>query len=205
MLTINKWIQAVLIGLLFSFSLAVHAEPTNALFRQGNDPVAGNPNGKITVVEFFDYQCGHCVSMAPVISAIIKANPDVRVVFKELPIRGTTSQFASRAALAAKKQGKYYAFSHALMMTNEPLNQTTIMEIAQKTGLNVVKLKKDMNDKSTYQQLNANMKLAEDLQISGTPAFFIGKTNATNSQDVTFRLGEMSQSELQDAINKAKS
>lgn len=204
MFTINKLMHAFLMGLLLSFSIIANAEPVNALLRQGGDPVVGNPNGKVTIVEFFDYQCGHCVSMAPVMSAIIKANPDVRVVYKELPIRGSNSQFASRAALAAKKQGKYYALSHAMLVTNEPLNETTVMELAKKAGLNITKLKKDMNDKSITNQIDANMKLAQDLQISGTPAFFIGRTDATSSDEVVFRLGEMSQRELQDVINKIK-
>lgn len=204
MFKINKLMRGFLIGLLLSFSLIANAEPVNALLRQSGDPVAGNPNGKVTIVEFFDYQCGHCVSMAPVMSAIIKANPDVRVVYKELPIRGSNSQFASRAALAAKKQGKYSALSHAMLVTNEPLNETTILELAKKEGLNIAKLKKDMTDKSINNQIDANMKLAQDLQISGTPAFFIGKTDATSSDEVVFRLGEMSQREMQDVINKIK-
>lgn len=204
MFQINKLLQILFIALLFSFSLAATAESTNDLFRQKNDPVGGNPNGKITIVEFFDYQCGHCVTMAPVISAIIKANPDVRVVYKELPIRGNMSQFASRAALAANKQGKYDSFSHALLTTDQPLTETSVLGIAKKVGLNVSQLKKDMADRSIYTQLNENMDLAQTLKLSGTPAFFIGKTNVSDSNDIDFRLGQMSQTELQDAINKIK-
>ena len=66
----------------------------SALFKQDNDPTAGNPKGIVTIVEFFDYQCPHCVDMAPVTEAIIKANSNVRYVFKEFPIRGPVSDFA---------------------------------------------------------------------------------------------------------------
>lgn len=201
----RKTLSLVLAGLLLSFSLAAQADTMNALFRQANDPVAGNPRGTITVVEFFDYQCSHCINMAPTVSTIIKDNPDVRVVFKDLPIRGPISEFAARAALAARLQGKYYPFNHALLSASEPLTEQSIMDIARNTGLNVQKLKKDMGSSTITAHINATMMLAKELQLSGTPAFFIGKTNAQSKNDVTFVLGEMSQSELQNAINQAKS
>ena len=100
-----------------------------ALFNQSNDPIAGNPNGKITVVEFFDYQCPHCTTMAPVMADVIKANPDVRVVYKEFPIRGPMSEMASRAALAANKQGKYMVLSHALLTSTQPLSEEVIFSL----------------------------------------------------------------------------
>lgn len=175
------------------------------LFHQANDPTAGNPQGKITVVEFFDYQCPHCVDMAPILDAIIKANPDVRIVFKEFPIRGPISDFASRAALAANKQGKYYQFSHALLIAKQPLTQDAILQIAKDNGLNVDQLKKDMNDASINDQIKANTKLAQDLKLFGTPAFFIGKTNATTSDKINYVPGQMDQNQMQAAIDKAKS
>lgn len=170
------------------------------LFTQSNDPVAGNPKGKISVVEFFDYQCPHCVDMAPVIAEVIKTNPDVRIVFKEFPIRGPMSEFAARAALAANKQGKYYEFSHALLISNKPLTKEVVFEIAKSSGLDVDKLKKDMDDKSVEDQLKSNMKLAQDLKLFGTPAFFIGKTDASGA--VNYVPGQMDKKQLQDAINK---
>lgn len=175
------------------------------LFKQGNDPVAGNPNGSVTVVEFFDYQCPHCVDMAPVIEGIIKANPDVRIVFKEFPIRGPLSEFASRAALAANKQGKYYEFSHALLTSNKPLTQELVFEVAKQQGLNVDQLKKDMNDQSISDQIKNTQKLAQNLKLFGTPAFFIGQTNAANGKNVIYSPGRMDQNQLQTAIDKAKS
>jgi protein-disulfide isomerase len=190
--------------LLMAFSFSVHAGSVKNLFQNNNDPYSGNRHGKITIVEFFDYQCSHCISMAPALSAIIEANPDVRIVYKEFPIRGDISNFASRAALAANKQGKYEQFHNALLKTNLDLTQQTILDIAKTSGLNLAKLQKDMDSPNVYNQLSDNAKLAQEKQVTGTPAFFIGKTNAENDNDIRFILGEMSQSELQEAINNAK-
>ncbi len=171
-----------------------------ALFHQANDPVAGNPNGKITVVEFFDYQCPHCVDMAPVIESAIKSNPDVRIVFKDFPIRGPMSEVAARAALAANKQGKYYVFSHALLTANKPLTEDVIFEVAKNNGVNVEQMKKDMASAEINQQLKANMKLAQDLKLFGTPAFFIGKT--TGNKDINYSPGQLDTKQLQQIIDK---
>lgn len=174
-----------------------------SLFQQTNDPVAGNPNGKITVVEFFDYQCPHCVDMAPVVEDIIKSNPNVRIVFKDFPIRGPLSELAARAALAANKQGKYYQFNHALLIANQPISEALIFQIAKNNGLNVDQLKKDMNDNTIKDQLKANIKLAQDLQLFGTPAIFIGKSDANTSSNIKYVPGQMNQKQLQDAIDNA--
>jgi protein-disulfide isomerase len=174
----------------------------DALFHQPNDPIGGNPDGKVTVVEFFDYQCPHCVDMAPVITAIVKNNPDVRVIFKEFPIRGPLSDFAARAALAANKQGKYIEFSHALLSQNKDLTNDLILQVAKNSGLDVDKLKKDMEDKSIKDQINANSKLAQDLKLFGTPAIFVGKT--LKGSPITYVPGQMAQPQLQELIDKAR-
>lgn len=203
MFKLTKTIYAFAASILLAASFSVHAAPLDMLFHEPGNPVAGNPNGSVTVVEFFDYQCGHCVSMAPVMDAIIHANSNVRVVYKDFPIRGPASELAARAAIAASKQGKYYQFNHALLTSNDSLSENNIMQIAKDLGLNVEKLKKDMNSSSVTNLLKSTEKLADTLNVSGTPAFFIGKTNANNMSNVESVLGEMSQSELQDAINKA--
>jgi protein-disulfide isomerase len=196
-----------LLGLFAAFflcSFAAQAQSVNALFQDHKDPSAGNPKGSVTVVEFFDYDCGHCIAMAPVIDAIIRNNPGVRVVFKELPIRGPMSEFAARAALAAKLQGKYYAFNHALLVASRPLSPDAVMQIAKSVGLDTSALKRNMNSLAVRSQINANHALAASLDVNGTPAFFIGKTNAKDSHQVKAVLGEMSRSELQEAINSVK-
>lgn len=176
----------------------------NALFHTPNDPVVGNPNGKVTVVEFFDYQCPHCVDMAPVMAGIVKANPDLRVIYKEFPIRGPASEMAARAALAANKQGKYYDFSHALLTSGKPLTEDLIYQTAKQSGVDVEKLKKDMDDKAIKDQLQANIKLAQDLKLFGTPAIFVGKTSAKNGDTVNYVPGQVDQAQLQSMIDKLK-
>lgn len=187
----------------FASQTIAFANPANQLFREANSPSAGNPKGKITIAEFFDYQCSHCVSMAPVIANIIKSNKDVRIVFKDFPIRGEMSTAAAQAAIAAGMQGKYYELSHALLSLNQPLTNETIFKIAESVGVNVAKLKKDMESRTVKNQLAANDKLANELRLSGTPAFFIGKTDAEKMSDIHFALGEMTQSEMQSAIDTA--
>ncbi len=175
----------------------------NALFHQPNDPVAGNPQGKITVVEFFDYQCPHCLDMAPVIENIIKANPDVRIIFKDFPIRGPMSETAAKAALAANMQGKYYQLNHALLTSKQqPLTEAIIFAAAQNVGLDVNKLKTDMNSATVAKQLQANLKLAQGLKLFGTPAIFVGATNANTN--IKYSPGQLNQNQLQDLINKSK-
>ncbi len=174
----------------------------NALFHQSQDPTIGNPDGKITVVEFFDYQCPHCVDMAPVIEGIVKANPNLRIIFKEFPIRGPISEFASRAALAANKQGKYYPFSHAMLTVNKPLTQDLIFDLAKNNGVDVDQMKKDMNGPEVSDQLKKNMKLGQDLKLFGTPAIFAGVTTATKSID--YAPGQLDPAQLQQLIDKQK-
>lgn len=174
------------------------------LFHQANDPFSGNPNGKITVVEFFDYQCPHCAGMAPTLDAIAKANPEVKIIYKEFAIRGPMSEYASKAALAANKQGKYLEFSHALFKLPNPLTQESILQAAKDTGLDVEQLKKDMAGKEIEDQLKANTKLGTDLKLFGTPAFFIGKTDTQPNGTITYFPGEMKQEQLQTEIDKAK-
>lgn len=176
----------------------------NALFHQANDPIAGNPNGKITVVEFFDYQCPHCVDMAPVMEAIVKANPNVRIIYKDFPIRGPISETAARAAIAANLQGKYVIFSHALLLTKQqPLTEEIIFQVAKDNGLDVEKLKKDMNSPAVDKQLKANVKLAQDLKLFGTPAIFIANTDANKTGTINYIPGQADQTQLQGFIDQA--
>lgn len=178
------------------------------LFHDANDPVAGNPKGKITVVEFFDYQCPHCTEMAPVMDELIKSNPEVRVVFKEFPIRGPVSEVAAKAALAANMQGKYFEFHKALMDAHRVLTEEDILKIAQSVGLNVDKLKTDMKSDAVSNQLKATYKLAQGLQLIGTPALFVAKSDVNSSSpstSVTFIPGQVDVAQLKTVIGKLNS
>lgn len=173
------------------------------LFGQSNDPFIGNPNAKITLVEFFDYQCPHCVAMVPVMDALIKANPDLRVVFKEFPIRGSVSEYAARVALVANAEGKYFAFHKALMNGNEHLTKEAVLKVAKQVGLDPEKVKKDIESDAIKNKVQANVKLGQSLELIGTPAFFIAKTDVvTVPSGIEFTPGQSEQGPLQDLVNK---
>jgi protein-disulfide isomerase len=175
------------------------------LFHVTSDPAIGNPSGKVTIVEFFDYQCGHCMEMAPVMDALIKANPNVRVVFKDFPIRGEASEIAAKAALAANMQGKYFEFHKALMAAHRALTEQDIFKIAKDSGLDVDKLKKDMSSEEVSKQIKATYELAKGLQLMGTPAIFIAKSDVsskTPAADVIFIPGQVDQNQLEMVIKK---
>lgn len=170
--------------------------------------VAGNPKGDVTLVEFFDYQCIHCKKMAPVISDLIKKNSNLRVVYKEFPIFGKSSDNASRAALAAAMQGKYLQMHEALFKQDKRLNDQAIENSAKSVGLDINKFKTDMNSKTVTDALDANRQLAEKLRLMGTPAFIVGSTPAgqfKQGSQPTFIPGAASAESLQELITKAVS
>lgn len=144
------------------------------LLRDPAAPVAGNPSGDVTIVEFFDYACPHCKNATPNVKQLLKDDPNVRVVFKELPILGESSVTAARAALASRAQDKYLPYHEALMALKEPLTDAAIFRVAQQVGLDVDRLKKDMVAPAIEDAIRKNYALAEALAITGTPAFVIG-------------------------------
>lgn len=147
----------------------------DALLNDGFSYVGGNPNGDVTVVEFFDYRCGYCKKVRDDIVTLIGADGNVRVVFKEFPILGAASMEASRAAIAAKKQGddKYWAF-HQAMLGADSLDADAIYDIAAGQGLDVEKLKADMKLPEVDEIISKNHELAEQIGVDGTPAFIVG-------------------------------
>jgi protein-disulfide isomerase len=151
-------------------------ENASKIFREKGDLVAGNPNGKVTMVEFFDYNCGYCKKAFPDVLKMIESDPDLRIVFKEFPILGSGSVYASQAALASRKQNKYWEFHLALLGHEGHVDEATVDEIAKSVGLNLDQLKQDMNGQEVKDTLAANMKLSEALRVQGTPAFIVDQT-----------------------------
>ncbi len=154
------------------------------LFKDATSPVSGNPNGDITVIEFFDYRCGVCKRVHPIVARLIKDDPNIRRVYKEWPILGPDSVLAARAALASRKQGKYFAFHNAMMEARARLNRSTIMTIAKRVGLDTTQLTRDMKDPEINGILQRNYALAEALKLNGTPSFVIEDTLLKGGRDL---------------------
>ena len=144
------------------------------IFSDPNTPVAGNPNGDVTIVEFFDYRCGYCKNVYPPMMQVIKDDGKVKLVLKELPVLGPESMLASKMALATRAQNKYIEFHDALMRHRGGLNEAVLLKLAGDLGLDIAKLRKDMEDPAVEKQLLANADLAMNLNIRGTPGFVIG-------------------------------
>lgn len=136
-------------------------------------PVGGNAKGDISIVVFFDYNCGYCKQTVPKLQSISEKDPLVRIVFKEFPVLGPQSTFAAKAALAASRQGKYVEFHNALM-TAERTDEDSIKNISKTLGIDYSKLQKDMADPQTDEQITRTQRLAGSLDINGTPAYIIG-------------------------------
>ena len=145
------------------------------LFQHPEDPVAGNPAGDVTLVEFFDYRCGYCRAMASGLQDLVTTDQRLRFVLKDLPVLGPESVRAARAALAARAQGKYTPFHFALMRTQD-LTEDGIKAVAREVGLDVERLTADMASEAVTRAIDANLALARDLGINGTPSFVIGDT-----------------------------
>ena len=149
------------------------AEHRDTIFAAKDDPVGGNPQGDVTLVEFFDYRCGYCRNMAQSLRGMIGHDPKLRFVFKDMPILSPESATAAKAALAADRQGKYAELHFALMQAKE-LDAASILELARETGLDPQRLASDMEDPAIAAKLEENLRLAQTLGIDGTPSFVVG-------------------------------
>ena len=146
------------------------------LLHDEESPVGGNQNGDVTVVEFFDYQCGFCKKVFSFIPTLLKQDPNLRFVFKELPILSPESEMAARAALVVWKfqKKKYFQFHKALMESRGNLSELHILSIAEKQGINTTRIREKMHSIEVNKMLSKNHELARILEIRGTPVFVIG-------------------------------
>ena len=180
---------------------AALAAVSDALFKDPRDVSIGPKDAKVTIVEFFDYNCGFCKNSSDWLKEVMDKYPkDVRVVFKELPIldgRTKTSRNAAKAALAAARQGKYRTM-HFSLMKERSLTEDRVMAIAEKAGLDLEKLKKDMEDKAMDRQLEDGLLLANRIpSLTGTPFFVINDDFIAGAD--RNRLDKM----LEDALKKS--
>ena len=150
----------------------------DALERDPNAPVLGNPNGDVTVVEFFDYNCPYCKRVKPHMEALLAADKNVRVVYREWPILGEGSVFAARAALASREQGKYDEFHWAMMEMKGRAEEASVLRAAEKIGIDTVQLRRDMDSPKINEHIETSMRLARSLGFNGTPSFVIGEALA---------------------------
>lgn len=135
-----------------------------------------NPNGKVTVTEFYDYRCPHCMNAAPKVVSLIQSDPDVRFVFKEFPIFGAASDRAATAAIALKRSGGDYVGLYRDFMAARPLDDAAIDRILTVHGVTPASLDDPALKAQAAQQLADVRRLAIGLGIEGTPAFIIGDT-----------------------------
>lgn len=142
--------------------------------RDPNAPVLGNPEGDVTVVEFFDYNCPYCRRVKPEVRALIEEDPNIRLVYREWPILGDGSVFAAKAALAARAQGKYEEFHWAMMAIKGRAQEATVLRVAEEVGLDLEQLKKDMEAPEVAEHIATSMRLTQALGFNGTPSFVVG-------------------------------
>jgi len=154
---------------------AAIANNYDALALSPDDPVLGDPDGDVVIIEFFDYRCPYCRRVVDPLMKVVEEDGNIRLVLKEYPILGPESAIAARAALASRQQGKYEEFHAALMKTDAPLNESNILSIAESVGLDIKRLEADMANPRIEAQIAANYGLADALGIRGTPAFVIGR------------------------------
>lgn len=135
--------------------------------------IGGNPDGDVTLVEFFDYNCTYCKQSFAGINLLLEADKNLKIVMYELPILAQSSLTAARASLAAKIQNKYWEFHSATISHQGTLTDDAVFAYAVKLGLNIEKLKIDMVSVETENALVESAQLAEALEVNGTPAFII--------------------------------
>ncbi|WNJ99916.1 DsbA family protein [Thalassospiraceae bacterium LMO-JJ14] len=155
-----------------------------------NDPnsyVAGNPEGDVTMVEFFDYRCGYCKRVHPVVKKLLQDDGNIRLVYKEFPILGPPSVYAARAAIASLPGEKYLPFHNALMEARGALTEERVLFIAEDVGLDPETVEADIKSgKDRANEIIAmNFDLADALKITGTPAFVIGDTVIRGAVDMS--------------------
>ena len=149
--------------------------------------IIANPQGYITIVEFFDYTCPYCKAAEPRLVRLVDSDKRIKLVMREFPILTRASMIASRAALASVKQGKYRAFHLALMHREGVLDEAGIFETARAVGLDVNRLRRDMTAPEINDEIINNFNLARGIRVFQTPAYIVGGHLVTgDSADINF-------------------
>jgi protein-disulfide isomerase len=154
-------------------ALAIKQNATE-IFRPSGSPVVGNAKGDVTVIEFFDYNCPYCKKAFHEVAQLIEKDKQVKLIVKEFPILSKGSEEAAKVALAAKSQGKYWEFHRAVQEAQGQTNEAAALRIAEKLGLDMGRLRKDMASPDVKKEIDETRALAAKLGIQGTPHFLVG-------------------------------
>jgi protein-disulfide isomerase len=149
------------------------------LFSSPHQVVLGNPQGNVTMVEFFDYNCGYCKRAMGDMLTLLKTDPNLKVVLKEFPVLGPGSLEAAKVAVAVRMQDrsgkKYLDFHTKLLGGRGQADQAHALEAAKEAGLDMTRIEKDMKSPEVDTNLKENFRLADALGLSGTPSYVVGK------------------------------
>ena len=172
-------------------NIKANAEELN---NRAGDGIVANPDGKLVLVEFFDFSCGYCHKIYPALKNVVAKNPDLKLVAKPLAFLSPMSKYAAKAALAAKEQGKFAEVYSALMEINGALTEAKIDEAAVLAGVDLEKLKTDMESEKVTKTIDETSALASKIRVGGVPTLVLNnKIIQTLDENV-----------IQEAINAAK-
>ena len=154
------------------------AQNNATLFSSPHQVVLGNPHGNVTMVEFFDYNCGYCKRALPDMLTLLKTNPNLKFVLKEFPVLGEGSVEAAHVAVAARMQDvtgkKYIEFHQKLLGGRGPADKARALAVAKDVGFDMTRIEKDMGSDEVKKTIDESMKLAEALGVNGTPSYVVG-------------------------------
>ncbi len=173
------------------------AELKPKIYESKNQAIVGNPNGKVTLVEFFDYNCGYCKKSLDDIANLIKENPDLRVVLKDFPVLGPGSVEAARVATAVRNQltgAKFWEFHRKLLTARAPASKATALAAAKESGVDMDRLNKDIDRPDVHAAIEEVMQIADGLSLTGTPSFVLGDdviVGAVGYDELKTRLGNV--------------
>ncbi|KJZ30586.1 Fis family transcriptional regulator [Paracoccus sp. S4493] len=149
-------------------------ELRQALERDPTAPVLGNPDGNITLTEFFDYNCPHCKTMLPLMSELVRSDPQLRVVLREWPVFGPGSEFAARASLASLPTGNYWRLHAALLGMRARAEEATVIRVVRDLGLDEAAIRTGMQADTVERHITYSHLLGDHMGLMGTPSFICG-------------------------------
>jgi len=164
------------------------SDNADQIFRDNYGLEAGDPEGDVTIVEFSDYNCPYCKRAFNDLTKLLDSDKKVRVVLKEFPIFGERSEGAARVAIAAKNQGKYFEVHTALLKNRGQNNEQSALKMAEKLGLDMDKLRQDMNSEETKKIIRETRELGNKLGIQGTPFYLVGDRSIPGAPDDLYQV-----------------